>query len=151
MPDMQAQSSSQGIYYDRTFVNGSRRRIHLRITILRATRITRERRLGFSREARIRNGSRRVPSRYSGFMENVCPSHSAASRHMITSLICSWLRQEHTLVCGAFTVFFSTIIESLFFLQFYNHRRYENHVQCRPSLDGIFLFRFPRYQQTTLA
>jgi hypothetical protein len=30
-------------------------------------------------------------------------SHSAASRYLVTPLICSWLRQEHTLVRKAFT------------------------------------------------
>jgi len=45
----------------------------------------------------------------------------------------------------------STIIESLVFLQFDYHRRCENHVQCRSSLDRILLFRFPRHQQTTPA
>ena len=145
-----AQSFSQGFKYDRTFVDGSPHQIHLRTTISHATRITRELRPGFSKEGRIRNGSQEAPSHYSGFMENVCPSHSAASRHMVTSLICSWLRQEHTLVCAPFT-FFLTKIESFVFLQFDNHRRCENHVQFRPSLNGIFLFRFPRNQQTTLA
>src|SRR6266852_4977121 len=49
------------------------------------------------------------------------------------------------------SIFLSAIIKSLVFLQFDNHRRCENHVQCRSSLDRILLFRFPRYQQTTLA
>src|SRR6266849_7864281 len=49
------------------------------------------------------------------------------------------------------SLFVSTIIESLVFLQFDNHRRCEIHVQCRSSLDRILLFRFPRHQQTTLA
>ena len=76
---MQAQSSLQGIDYNRNFVNGSRHRIHLRITIWRAGPITRERRPGFSKEGRMTNGSQLVPIRYSGFMGNVrpCP-HSAA-------------------------------------------------------------------------
>jgi hypothetical protein len=30
--------------------------------------------------------------------------HSAARRHIIISLICSWLRQEHTLVRRTFSV-----------------------------------------------
>jgi hypothetical protein len=47
---------------------------------------------------------------------------SATWRHLITSHFCSWLRQEHTLVRRAFTVF-STIIESLAFFQFDDHRR----------------------------
>jgi len=34
-------------------------------------------------------------------------SHSAAWRHLITSLICSWFRQERTLVRRAFTFFVS--------------------------------------------
>ena len=121
---MQSQSSSQRINYDRIFVDGSRHKIHLRITISRGTPITRERQPGFSREVRIRNGSQQqVPTRYSGFMENVCLSHSAAWRHLITYFICSWLRQEHTLVRRAFVVFVnnhwvlsfssSTIIENL--------------------------------------
>ena len=71
MLDMQAHSS-QGINYDRIFVDGSRHQIHLQITISHATPITRERRPGFSKEGCIRNGSHQVPSRYSGSMENVC-------------------------------------------------------------------------------
>jgi hypothetical protein len=77
-------------------------------------------------------------------------SHSVAWRHIIKIFICSWLREEHTLVRTVFTVLLM-IIESLVFLQFDNHRRCENHVQCRSSLDRIFLFRLPRHQQTTLA
>jgi hypothetical protein len=73
MPDMQAQLSSQGINYDRIFVDGSRHQIHPRITISRVTPITRERRPGFSKEGRIRNGNRQVPTLYSGFMGNVRP------------------------------------------------------------------------------
>src|SRR5882757_5010705 len=73
MLDRQAQLSLQGVNYDRIFVDGSRHQIHLPITISRVTPITRERRPGFSREGRIGNGSQHVPSRYSGFMENVCP------------------------------------------------------------------------------
>ena len=75
MTDMQAQSSSQGVNYDRISVDGSRHQIHLRITISRVTPITREQRPGFSKERRIKNGSQRVPSRYSGFKGNVrlCP------------------------------------------------------------------------------
>ncbi len=69
--DMQAQPSLQGINYNRNFVDGSRHRIHLRITISRTTRITRERRPGFSKEGRIMNGSQQVPTRSSGFMGNV--------------------------------------------------------------------------------
>jgi hypothetical protein len=89
--------------YDRSFVDGFRHQIHLRITISHPTPVTTERRPGFSKEGRIRNGSefllwihgKRVPL-----------SHSVAWRHVITSLICSWLRQEHTLVRRAFTLFF---------------------------------------------
>jgi hypothetical protein len=73
MPDLQAQSSSQGIKYDRIFVDGSRHQIHLSITILHAVPITKEQRPGFSRGGRMRSGSREVPSRYSGFMGNVRP------------------------------------------------------------------------------
>src|SRR5713101_7461755 len=79
MLDMQAQSSSQGINYDRIFVDGSRHQIHLRITISRATPITMERQPGFLKEGRIKNGDQQIPGRYSGFMENVCPPcHPAA-------------------------------------------------------------------------
>src|SRR6266576_1057335 len=73
MLDMQAQSSSQGINYNRIFVHGSCHQIHLRITISRVTYITRERRPGFSKGGRIMNGIQQVPRRYSGFMGNVCP------------------------------------------------------------------------------
>src|SRR5713101_7634589 len=73
MLDMQAQPSSQGINYDKIFVDGSRHRIHLRITISRATPITRERRPGFLKEGHIMNGSQQIPSRYSGFMGSVRP------------------------------------------------------------------------------
>jgi hypothetical protein len=64
---------SQGISYDRIFVDGSRHQIHLRIIILRVTPIMKEPRPGFSREQHTRNGSQQVLSHYSGFMENVCP------------------------------------------------------------------------------
>jgi hypothetical protein len=50
-------------------------------------------------------------------------SHSAARHHLIRSLICSWLRQEHTLVCRSFAflpkitesvvIFSSTIIQDV--------------------------------------
>jgi hypothetical protein len=73
MLDMQSQSLQQGINYDRIFVDGSRHKIHLQITLSHATPITRERRPGFSKEGRTRNGSQQVLSHYSGFMENVCP------------------------------------------------------------------------------
>jgi len=74
-------------------------------------------------------------------------SSSAAWRHLITSLICSWLREEHTLVGRAFAVIVK-MIESLVILQFYDHRRCENNAS---SLDCIFLLRLPRHQQATLA
>ena len=77
MLDMQAQSSSQGVNYDRISVDGFPHQIHLRITISRVVPITRERRPGFSKEARIKNGSQQIPSRYSGFMENVRRSDAA--------------------------------------------------------------------------
>ena len=102
MPEILAQPFSQGINYDRSSVDGSIHQIRLRITILHLMPITRERRRGFSRGDRMRNGSQPVPTHSSGFMENVRPSHSAARRDLITSIICSWLWQEHTLVRTAF-------------------------------------------------
>ena len=71
--DLSAGPSTQGISYDRIFVDGSLPKIRLRITISHAALITRELRPGFSKEGRIRNGSQQDPNRYSGFMENVCP------------------------------------------------------------------------------
>jgi hypothetical protein len=47
-----------------------------------------------------------------------CPMHSAARRHLIASVIRSWLRQDHTLVRRAFTDFVKSkimIIASLVF------------------------------------
>ena len=38
--------------------------------------------------------------------------HSVAWHNLITSLICSWLRQEHTLVCILFPFYWSEIAES---------------------------------------
>ena len=114
MLDMKVQSFLQGVNYDRISVDGSRHQIHLRVTISLVTPITKEHRPGFSREEHIRNGSQQVPSPHSGFMGNVRPSHSAARPHLITILICSWLRQEHTLVRRAFVcLFLSKISESL--------------------------------------
>ena len=74
-PDLRAQLLSQGISFDRIFVDGSRHKIRLRIIISHAAPITRELRPGFSKEVRIRNGSQQDPNRYSGFMGNVrlCP------------------------------------------------------------------------------
>jgi hypothetical protein len=66
-------------------------------------------------------------------------SHFATRRHLIAILICSWLRQEYTLVRRAFAFFWSKIAESLVVFQFRNHSRYRSHVRCRPSLDGLFL------------
>src|SRR6266404_3613614 len=69
--DVQAQSSSQGINYERIFINGFRHQTHLRITMSRVTAITKERQPGFLKTGHIRNG--RVPTRSSGFMEIVRP------------------------------------------------------------------------------
>ena len=62
MPDVQAQPFSQSINYDRIFVDGFRRQIHQRITILHATLITKEQRPGFLKEGHIKNGSQWVLS-----------------------------------------------------------------------------------------
>jgi hypothetical protein len=47
----------QGINYDRIFMDGSRHRIHPRVTTLHIAPITRERRPGFLMATHIRNGS----------------------------------------------------------------------------------------------
>jgi hypothetical protein len=137
--DMQTQPFLQEINYDRIFVDGSRHQIHLRTTISHATPITRERRPGFSKEGRITNGSQLVPSRCSGLMENVrpCPILTPPNNN---PLICSRLRQEHTLVRRAFALSLSKTTESLVVFQFRNHPRYRSHMRYQPSLDGLFLF-----------
>jgi hypothetical protein len=48
-------------------------------------------------------------------------------RHLIAILICSWLRQEYSLV-GKAVAFWSKITESLVIFQFRNHPRYRSHV-----------------------
>ena len=106
MLDMQAQLYQQGIKYDKIFVDGSHHLIHLRITILHATPITRERRPGFLKEVQIRNGSQQALSRHSGFMGNVRPCLIPSARcHLITIFICSWLWQEYTLIRRAIAFF----------------------------------------------
>ena len=75
MLDMLAQSYLQGINYEINFLDGFRHQIHLRIKLLHARAVTWERRSGCLKEGHIKNGSQQVPSRCSGFMENVCPCH----------------------------------------------------------------------------
>ena len=105
MLGMQAQSFSQEISYDRISVDGSRHQIHRPTTISHVTPITRERRPGFSKAAHITNGSQQVPTRSSGFMENVRPVPFRGLTPPNDILDCSWLRQEHILVRKAFAVF----------------------------------------------
>jgi hypothetical protein len=66
---VQAQVSSQGTNYDRTFSDGSLRRIRLLITTLHVVLTTREHRSGFSKAIRSRDGNPLVL--FCGFMENV--------------------------------------------------------------------------------
>jgi hypothetical protein len=56
-------------------------------------------------------------------------SHSATRRHLIAILICSWLRQEYTLLwfIGQLLLLSKTT-ESLVVFQFRNHPRYRSHV-----------------------
>jgi archaellum component FlaC len=68
---VQAQESSQGTKYDRTFSDGSLRRIRLLITTLLVVLTTRGRRSGFSKAVSSRDGNPRV--RFCGFTENVRP------------------------------------------------------------------------------
>jgi len=82
--------------------------------------------------------------------KRVSLSHSASRRHLITILICSWFRQEYTLVRRA-VAFLSKITESLVVFQFRNHPRYRSHVRCQSSHHGLFLLRFSGHRQTTLA
>ena len=70
---MQAQALLQRTNYDRIFVDGSRLQIHLQITTLRVTLITREPRHGSSEAVFIRIGNQQRLIRSSGFMENVRP------------------------------------------------------------------------------
>ena len=67
-------TSTQGINYDRIFVDGSPHQIHPRTITLRAALITREPQLGSRKEAYIVNGNQHL--RFSGSMENVrcCPT-----------------------------------------------------------------------------
>ena len=76
-------------------------------------------------------------------------SHSTARHHIITSLIYSWLRQEHTLVRRPFAVL-SKITEPVVVFQFLDHSRHRGNVRCWSSLDGTFLFRLSGRQETTL-
>jgi hypothetical protein len=66
---VQAQSSSQGINYGRTFADGSLRQIRLLITILRVVLIAGKGPSGFSKEVSSPNGNQMV--RFCGSTENV--------------------------------------------------------------------------------
>jgi hypothetical protein len=75
---------------------------------------------------------------HSGFMANVCPVPFCRLTPPNDILILAgsgksilWFVQP--------SLFLLMITESLVFLQFDNHRRCENHVQFRSSLDGVFL------------
>ena len=65
-----AQLSSQGTNYDRSFPNGSLRRIRLLTTTLHVVPTTKETRNGFSRAVFLRNGN--PLDLFYGFTENVC-------------------------------------------------------------------------------
>ena len=64
-----AQTSPQGINYDKIFVDGSLRQIHPRTITLPVVLITREPQLGSFKAAYIMNGNRHL--RFSGSMGNV--------------------------------------------------------------------------------
>jgi hypothetical protein len=66
---VQAQASVQGINYDRTFADGSLRRIRLLTTTLRAAPIASEQRSGFSKKVSSPNGN--PMGRFCGSTENV--------------------------------------------------------------------------------
>jgi hypothetical protein len=66
---VQAQSSAQGINYDRTFANGSLRRTPLLTTTLHVVPIASKQRSGFSKEVFSPNGNRMARS--CGSTENV--------------------------------------------------------------------------------
>jgi hypothetical protein len=66
---LQAQASSQGTNYDRTFSDGSLHRIHLLTTTLRVVPITREQRSGFAKEVSSPNGN--PMGRFCGSTESV--------------------------------------------------------------------------------
>src|SRR6267154_1064562 len=76
MPDLQAQALTQGITYDRIFVDGCRHQIHPRTITLHVMFITKERQIGSFKGAFITNGNQQVPSHFFGSMENVRPSVS---------------------------------------------------------------------------
>jgi hypothetical protein len=65
--------------------------------------ITTERQTGSLMEAFIRNGDQRVP-RLSGSTENVRRSPTPARHRLTASSLCSWLGQDHSLVCGVFAL-----------------------------------------------
>jgi hypothetical protein len=66
---VQTQASSQGINYDRTFGNGSLRRIRLLTTTLHVVPIASKERIGFSKGVSSPNGDPMV--RFCGSTENV--------------------------------------------------------------------------------
>jgi hypothetical protein len=82
---VQAQSSSQGINYDRTFANGSLRPIPLLTTTLHVVPIASKEPSGFSKELSSPNGNLMV--RYCGSTENVrspyISSPMAADTHLL--------------------------------------------------------------------
>src|SRR6266567_941583 len=100
---MQAQTLSQGINYCRTFVDGSCHQIHLQTITLHVVLITTERQTGSLMEPFIRNGDQQVP-RLSGSMENVRCSPTPCPTPPDSIFLCSWLGQDHSLVCGVFTL-----------------------------------------------
>ena len=79
----------------------------------------------------ITNGrSQQVPTRYSGFMENVrpCPFVAGSGKSIL------WFVEP--------SLFLSTVVESLVFLQFDNYRSVKIMCDTGQSLDIIFRFRF---------
>ena len=95
---VQTQASSQGTNYDRTFSDGSLRRIHLLTITLHVVPIASNEPNGFSKEVSSPNGSPMV--RFCGSTENVrSPDISSAMPADTHLLYHSGLREERTLVC----------------------------------------------------
>src|SRR5882762_4672773 len=93
---VQTQASTQGINYDRTFANGSLRRIHRLTTTLHVVPIAGKERTGFSKEVSSPNGNLMV--RFCGSTESVRSPDISSTMPLIASS-CSGLREERTLVC----------------------------------------------------
>ena len=133
--DVQAQFSSQGANYNRTFGDGSPHQIRPQITTLHVVLVMREQQIGSLKVVSLENGNPLVP--YCGFTESV---RSLYHLHPTPTddISRSGLRQERTLVRPCQTMLPLKYLPSS---QLHNCQRHNFPTRQWTGFCGLLLFR----------